>query len=257
VRNIFIFGDSFAEYSYDGIRGKNHWPNLLEFMLKDYAKIHPTAVSGSGLTFSLHRFHRLYEQSQFQKQDVIIFFMTSDERLYAETMPHPRLGMVGTLDQYYSIMEDWRPWIDQNREGLEWAYLNIFDLKINYELQKVASFLKTWADNHENNLVILFNNFENGKIDFVKKIKNSKNFFNFTQVPVHTLSINECGFDKESALLENNRLNAGDDWRCNHLTAANCSIMATMLKDVIKLGDPTHWDFNKFKKHIYRLRPHE
>lgn len=250
TKTIYIFGDSYGEWYEDG--SSWHWPKQLQDKYKDVTKIQSYAVSGSGLNYSLHEFQKIIQKKIIKPNDVIIFLLTGCERIYSQSMPHPRLGMVTALDEYIKFKPEWAPWIKKNKDAIIWSVTNVFDVEINYETIKVASLLKVWADLHPENTVILFNNFPNFNVELLPKIPTTYNFFNFSQVPLHNISYLECGFDEDSAMLEDRYITQSNDKRMNHMTYANCNIMAEMIFQVIESKDPEKWDWSRFQKHILR-----
>lgn len=249
MKNIWIFGDSYGEY----YPGGNHWPVQLEDMYKDIAHIRSYAVSGSGLGYSLHQFQTIVKNKFISPNDVIIFILTGDERVYVKSMPHPRLGMLGPLEENLRNNPEWRNWAKNNKDGLAWSIFNIFDPEINYELVKVASVLKVWADVHPENTVILFNNFQSKHIELLYDIPTTSNFFNFSKRNLQLISKMECGFDENSSALEDRKIVMSPyDSRNNHMTYANCNVMAEMLFEVIESKDSKKWNWDRFHKHILR-----
>jgi hypothetical protein len=262
MKRLVVFGDSFAKY--DWVEQETtcfNWSTYLGQQL-DIPVVN-NAVSGSGLVWTLIRFHQYIMNEGYDPEDIFVFVLTNEQRLYAWNMPDPSLGIFyNLLNVVESRSPRERQWIKENKDHALWAMDEICDPKINYNILHVASFLKVWSEHNITNKVIVLKCFKaiqgGEKISQLHNlITPTKNFFPILNEDDVLADISSKEF-KDSSLhqymLTSNAKTPGLDYRVNHLSSVNREVLSNQLATIIETESLSSWDRSKFVSNLYNTK---
>jgi len=262
MKKVVVFGDSFA--GYDWVRDEVsplHWSTYLGQKLNLPSINH--AVSGSGLNFTMMRFHQYLINEEYDNEDIFVFALTNEQRLYSWNMPDPSLGIFyNLLDVVDLRTRQERQWIKENKDHALWAMEEVLHPSLNYNILKLASFLKVWSQQHITNKVIVLKCFrsavEGRKISELNKLVTaSKNFFPILNETDTLADISSNEFSDSSLhqyMLSSNAKTPGLDYRVNHLSKINRDILSDQLATIIETQSVSSWSITKFEKNLYKTQ---
>lgn len=259
MKKIVVFGDSFVSYNWvKEETEKLSWPYFLSLNL-DLLVVN-YGISGSGLNYSMIKFTEYVNSEDYDTEDIIIFALTNEQRLYSWDMPCPSLGIFpNLLNVLDSRSPKERQWIEKNKDNALWAMNEFYHPSINYSLLKIASFFRMWARKNYTNTVVLlrcFNTLPEGeKISkHLNLVTPLDNYFPILKEE-DTLSMassQEFGYPLlHKYMLDQNARFPGLDYRVNHLSTVNRNILASKVEAMIKEKSINGWDKIKFKKNLY------
>lgn len=258
MKKLVVFGDSFVNY--DWVFKETEKLSWCYFLSKKLSiPMINFGISGSGLNYSMIKFVEYLNSNDYDKQDIIVWALTNEQRLFSWSMPDPSMGIFyNLLDslKYRSIEEV--KWITKNKDHALWAMEKIYHPSINYSIIKILSFLKCWADNNLSNNVIVLKCFQTllggEKISsLLNIIEPSTNFFPIIDEPLSLVSSQE--FSNSSLheyMLNQNKKFPGLDYRVNHLSTINRLILSKKIFDVLNYKSVNCWKGSKFSRNIYK-----
>ena len=262
MKKVVVFGDSFAGYDWVLKEvGPLHWSTYLGQKLNVPSINH--AVSGSGLNFTMMRFHQYLINEEYNKEDIFVFALTNEQRLYSWNMPDPSLGIFyNLLDVVDLRSRREQQWIKENKDHALWAMEEVLHPSLNYNILKLASFLKVWSQHNKTNKVIILKCFrspeEGKKISQLNKLVTATdNFFPILNETDTLADISSNEFSSSSLyqyMLSSNAKTPGLDYRVNHISKINREILSDQLANIITTQSIASWDVTKFATHLYKTQ---
>ena len=260
MKKIVVFGDSFVNYDWvENETNKLSWSYFLSLRLN--LPLVNYGISGSGLNYSMIKFTQYVNSEDYDIEDIIIFALTNEQRLYSWNMPTPSLGIFyNLLDVIETRPPEERQWINENKDNALWAMNEIYHPSINYSILKIASFFQNWAKYHYTNTVIVLRGFntlpEGEKISkLLTLVKPLDNYFPILgeEDTLSTVSSQEFNYSLlHKYMLDQNAKFPGLDYRVNHLSTVNREILANKIESMINTQSINSWNNFKFKKNLYR-----
>jgi hypothetical protein len=248
MSTLHVYGDSFVADENDDQTG---WPYILAKSVGLDVTNH--GVSGSSTEYAFCKFMHDVEKRRFSDGDVIIFVVSSPLRLhFTEVLEkYPQYGSRYINITAKELNDPSNQWLKDNKEYLDWWYVKT-DLKLNeYNHEAYIHMIKTWADAHPKNTVLVLHNL-NPK-NFIE-ISNSKNFF-IPQFSLGDVSDKEHGCKGGHAeFVEKTTY----DPRINHLTIPNAEILADALVTTLKNKSTKSWGSVTFRTDlISKIKNHK
>ena len=250
MRKIVGFGDSFCQFEHSI---SNTVVSYTGEMLN--IPVLNLGTSGSSITHAMTKFTEYYQGTEYSADDIIIFFITGDTRIYAVDMP-PHIGWTPfhymADSKLYNVPGSVDPissqWLKKNGKDAAWAIENLYMSNLNYEFVKMLSFLKVFANANISNTIIVLPSIDLGTHpELLKVCTPSKNFFPLLDFPLLTISINEFS---DSHIL-NYATHTMKEKRVNHLSKVNRMILAKLLANIIAIKSTAEYSCDIFKTHIY------
>jgi hypothetical protein len=259
MKKIIVFGDSYVRY--DWVSEKTDilsWPFYLSKNLN--LPIINFGISGSGLNYSMVEFNKYLNSENYDNNDIIVWALTNEQRLYDPTMPHPSLGIFyNLLDVIHHRSLEEQKWINENKKHALWSMENILHPSINYNILKIVSFLKVWANQNKNNTVVVircFRTLPGGEFinNLLSIIDEGSNFFPILNDNDTLSNISGREFKKSNLhqyMLQKNINSPGLDYRVNHLSPENRIILANQIFNIITNKSLKYWNRSEFKENLY------
>jgi hypothetical protein len=224
MSTLHIFGDSFAEDS------TSSWTRLLSsklgYLLKNYAQ------GGSCIEYS---FLKLTENIYFKDNDIVIFVMSSPNRIvtnktiYNDPSAASNLTPGGEVQQF-----------------LDWNLQNIPQFLIDSKPTLYSSYILNLSIQHPTVKFIIVKAF-----DFsINGVKKTPNFLVIDHVNLFKLSNAEFKIPHNGQFQEI----LGKDCRVNHFTNPNLKILALLMFNVIKDWNTAELNTDRFHKGIINMR---
>ncbi len=225
MKKIIIFGDSFAK---DQQRKVKNWVDYLGDILQ--LPVVNYGHWGSSIGYALTEFMTYFNSDEYDPEDIIIFMVTTNNRVFYQNMPYPELGcnLVGGNPEMQS-------YVDKHFDKLLWAREKVFT---DFEDIQLISFLQAIAGCSPNTFVTL-NCFTVRNIELLTKItKPSANFLPIVMSNLFKASLGEFIKEPEGAISEQ---------RVNHFSTENLVILADQISKVIICRDVSKFDSTLFK----------
>ncbi len=259
MKKIVVFGDSYVRYDWVSAETDHMtWPYYLSQLLD--IPIITFGISGSGLNYSMFHFNNYVNSNDYDPEDIIIWALTNEQRLFDFSMPNPSMGIFyNLLDVLDNRPPEEREWIQKNKKHALWVMENILHPSINYSIIKIVSFLQVWASRNTQNIVIPIRCFttlpEGEKITkLLDLIDETENFFPILKENDTLSVISGAEFNPtwlHNYMLEKNANAPGLDYRVNHISPENRKILANQLFRIINNRSLRYWNRSEFKEGLY------
>jgi hypothetical protein len=230
MKNVWIFGDSYADKMYNNACIEN-WPKLLE---KNY-NVKNFAIAGSGPEYSINTLYNEVEKigADDAKKITIIFFISEVSRynfsfLYTHEQCLIKFASLDKLDKQHKHISSSRSLKDKTKISFIKDFFRDYHLNQPDEIQylKILGTLKILSNRFEKVLCIpCFSQIP----DYVST--NTDNFYLFSHIPFY--------------MIDDENFNFGQDPRSNHLANAKHPVFYEQLKNWIDFNIPI--DIEKIK----------
>jgi hypothetical protein len=208
----------------------------------------------------MFHFNNYVNSAEYDPEDIIIWALTNEQRLFDFSMPTPSMGIFyNLLDVVNQRPLEERKWIQENKNHALWVMENVLHPSINYNILKIVSLLQVWASRNTQNIVIpirCFTTLPGGESisKLLELVDESENFFPILK-DNDTLSVISGGEFNPTWLhgymLEKNIKSPGLDYRVNHISPENRKILATQIFNIITNKSLKFWNRAEFKEGLY------
>jgi hypothetical protein len=265
MKKIVTFGDSFIQPGYStGNAGQRLLGigDILEQKL-GVPGVHYGA-GGSSLQFSIKKFIDYATHAElYDPEDLILFVLTSDDRVYLPDSPDQSLSVVPGISEELSETH-WflklltRPgnkeWVDKNLKHAQFVKDKIYHRSINTETLRTLALLRSWASVHSNTVFVI-SAFDVNELHFTLPMLrelsgNTPNFLTHLSLGTHT-SLLDCSSAEFVTTDDFMKTLCNTDPRLNHFTATNRDRLAQMIFEVFITNSMSGFKLDRLERGVH------
>lgn len=264
MKKIVTFGDSFIQPGFGTGNGKRLL-GVAEILAQKLSLpgVH-YGLGGSSLQYSVKKFVDYASHADlYDPEDLILFVLTSDDRVYLPDAPDQSLSVVPGLSEELSTSH-WfmnllsRPgnkeWADKNLKHAQFVKDKIYHWSINTETLRTLALLRAWAGVHSNTVLVI-SAFDINEMHFTIPMitelsSNTANFFTYLSLGNHTSLLDYSS--KEFASHEDfMKTLCNTDPRLNHFTSENRSRLAQIIFEVFTTKSMVNFKLDRLERGVH------
>ena len=243
MNNLYVYGDSFADSldMYTRQFQSQTWCTQVGAKL-NCNQIKNTGYCGSSIGYALHCFVKDIEADRIQDEDLVIFILSSPDRLEFEYQLDNEQHTAQTYRAYLAnpankIIQS--PWLKENLEGLKW-YVNNRSLRMaEIHANNAVHMLKSYAEEHPKIKMFVMSIYPN-IAKYIKLTSMPSNFFFQQGISLHEISDAEYRGEQVHEM----------DIRLNHLTIPNLNRLSDLVVQAFTTGKFTQWNAQDFYQRL-------
>jgi hypothetical protein len=239
MSKLIVYGDSYAS-STEHSKG---WTSFLAEKL-NLQEIN-RAVDGSSSEYAIEKFINDFKNNIIKDDDIIIFVLSTPGRLnlsYQQEFP-------GTASQFLhdvSTNNSSYKWYKQNRQHLQWYFLNRNGNEACINLESYIHMLRNFAEMHPN-IKLLF--LENS--DHYMEMPYSNTLPNFLRPRIYLTNIANNEIRNFKSYFDWTSSIPGVDYRINHLSNKNKEILINLVIESLETMTVSNITYDKFMSDLF------